>query len=64
MRITHFYKLGSKAAQYMQRNLEMRMGDIYDAYNNPSSDKVRAFNSIRNGYNYNGYRFRRKFSQL
>ena len=53
MRITHFYKSGSKAAQYMQRDLSLRMGDIHDAYNNPSINKVRAFNSIRNEYNYN-----------
>ena len=51
MRITHFYKAGSKAAHDM--NLCLALGDIYDAYNSPSINKVRAFNSIRDEYCYN-----------
>lgn len=53
MRITHFYKAGSKAAHYMNRDLTLAMGDIYDAYNAPSINKVRAFNDIRNEYCFN-----------
>ena len=53
MRITHYYKSTSHAAQNMHYDLNNQLGDIYEAYASPSINKVRAFNAIRIDYTHN-----------
>ena len=54
MVITKFWKQGTKNADYMKREaIYNSCSDIYDKYERPSYNKVRAFNALKNEYMFN-----------
>lgn len=54
MVVTKFWKQGTQNANYMKRDAILNAHyDIYDKYEKPSSNKVRAFNALKNEYMFN-----------
>ena len=54
MVVTKYWKKGTQNAVYMTREaLLNKQCDIYDKYEKPSYNKVRAFNALKNEYMFN-----------
>ena len=50
MRITHFFRIGSKNAMYMRSDYDHAHGTIYTRYVRPSEAKIRAWENIKSAY--------------
>ena len=54
MVVTRYWKKGTKNSDYMiHEALYNNSADIYDKYEKPSYNKVRAFNALKNEYMFN-----------